>query len=395
MARRALGLLVVLALFAVAGTAAGDPGAEKAQLDARIDTLRGEAAEQASRKGILTEELSAASGRVREVEAGVRGQEARLAVLEGELVAARSRLAAAERTLAQQTARLRRLQAERARALQRLEQHVRAIYVADDPDLIALVLGTASFSDLVDNIDLLGRIGSQDERILEQVERSRDAVADARSRSLAARREAAALENGVAARAAEQRAVVARLAASRDALVSAQAGREAALAAIEEDEEHLREEIAGLEAQSERLAAAIRAAQAPSATPITTPVTGSGALAWPVSGPVTSGFGPRWGRMHEGIDIAVGTGTPVGAAAPGTVIYAGWLGGYGNLVVVDHGGGLSTAYAHNSVLLVGVGQSVSTGTVIARSGNTGNSSGPHVHFEVRVGGRAVDPLGYL
>ncbi|MBM3678990.1 MAG: M23 family metallopeptidase, partial [Actinobacteria bacterium] len=122
---------------------------------------------------------------------------------------------------------------------------------------------------------------------------------------------------------------------------------------------------------------------------------GSGRLGWPVGGPVTSGFGWRWGRMHEGIDIAVPTGTPVSASASGLVIYSGWLGGYGNLVVVDHGGGLATAYAHNSALVVGVGQSVGAGQTIAASGNTGNSSGPHVHFEVRVGGSAVDPLGYL
>ena len=103
----------------------------------------------------------------------------------------------------------------------------------------------------------------------------------------------------------------------------------------------------------------------------------------------------RWGRMHEGIDITCPTGTPVRAAAAGTVIYAGWLGGYGNLVVVDHGGGLSTAYAHNSSFASSVGQSVAAGQVIAYSGSTGDSSGPHVHFEVRVGGGAVDPLGYL
>ena len=103
----------------------------------------------------------------------------------------------------------------------------------------------------------------------------------------------------------------------------------------------------------------------------------------------------RSGRMHEGIDIMCPTGTPVRAAAAGTVIYAGWLGGYGNLVVVDHGGGLSTAYAHNSSFASSVGQSVAAGQVIAYSGNTGNSSGPHVHFEVRVNGSAVDPLGYL
>jgi murein DD-endopeptidase MepM/ murein hydrolase activator NlpD len=85
----------------------------------------------------------------------------------------------------------------------------------------------------------------------------------------------------------------------------------------------------------------------------------------------------------------------VRAAAAGTVIHAGWLGGYGNLVVVDHGNGLSTAYAHNSSLASSVGQSVAAGQVVSYSGNTGNSSGPHVHFEVRLNGSATDPLGYL
>ena len=395
MARRLLASLVALVLLLVAGTAAGDPGAEKAQIDARIEALEQQAAAQERRAGILTEQLSAAVGRVREVEAGVSGQEARLGVLESELARARSRLATVERTLEVQTAKLARLRAEQERALRRLEQHVRAIYVADDPDLISLVLGTASFSDLVDNIDLLGRIGSQDERILDQVERTRDGVAATRRRALEARAEAVLLARSVAERTAEQRGVVARLAASRDALLAAQAGRRAALASIDEDEEQLRAEIEGLEATSAELAAQIRAAQAPSASSPPPPAAGTGALAWPVSGPVTSGFGPRWGRMHEGIDIAVPTGTPVRAAGAGRVIYAGWLGGYGNLVVVDHGGGLSTAYAHNSSFAASVGQSVATGTVIALSGNTGNSSGPHVHFEVRVGGNAVDPLGYL
>ena len=99
--------------------------------------------------------------------------------------------------------------------------------------------------------------------------------------------------------------------------------------------------------------------------------------------------------MHEGIDIAVPSGTPVHAAAAGTVVYAGWLGGYGNIVVVDHGNGLSTAYGHNSSLSVAQGASVGAGSVIALSGNTGHSTGPHVHFEVRVNGAAVDPTRYL
>ena len=99
--------------------------------------------------------------------------------------------------------------------------------------------------------------------------------------------------------------------------------------------------------------------------------------------------------MHDGIDIGVPEGTPVHAAAAGTVIYAGWMSGYGNIVVIDHGNGLSTAYAHNSQLIVGQGATVGKGFVIALSGNTGHSTGPHVHFEVRVNGSPVDPLGYL
>jgi murein DD-endopeptidase MepM/ murein hydrolase activator NlpD len=110
---------------------------------------------------------------------------------------------------------------------------------------------------------------------------------------------------------------------------------------------------------------------------------------------VTSGFGMRWGRMHEGIDIAVGYGTPVHAAAAGRVVYAGWMSGYGNIVVLDHGGGLSTAYGHNTSVSVSVGQEVAAGQVIASSGSTGHSTGPHVHFEVRVGGQPADPLAYL
>jgi murein DD-endopeptidase MepM/ murein hydrolase activator NlpD len=97
--------------------------------------------------------------------------------------------------------------------------------------------------------------------------------------------------------------------------------------------------------------------------------------------------------MHEGIDIGAGYGAPVRAVANGTVIHAGWMGGYGNLVVVDHGGGLSTAYAHLSSIVAGGG--VSQGQVVGYIGCTGHCFGPHLHFEVRVNGSAVDPLGYL
>lgn len=119
------------------------------------------------------------------------------------------------------------------------------------------------------------------------------------------------------------------------------------------------------------------------------------AFDWPVTGRISSPFGPRWGRMHNGLDIAVNTGTPVRAAADGRVTFAGWNGGYGILVIVDHGNNVETRYAHNSRLNVKVGQTVTRGQIIAYSGNTGNSTGPHVHFEIRHRGNPVNPQNYL
>jgi murein DD-endopeptidase MepM/ murein hydrolase activator NlpD len=390
--------LVAVCLLVPAVPAAGDPGDEKARVDSRLGQLRGVAEEADRRAGVLTDELSAVAGRVRELQAGVAAQQARLGVLEGQLSSARARLERLDGTIATQTERLERLRGEYRVALDRLERRVRELYMMDSPDILSFVLGTASFTDILDNLELLGRIGRQDERIAARVKASRDGVADARRKTRLARKEAARVEAAVASAAAEQSGVVSRLVASRDALVTAQREKSATLASIEEDRESVLDEIHGLEAESAALAEQIRQAQEQAASSSTSPIvppSGSGILGWPVSGPVVSGFGMRSGRMHEGIDIICATGTPVRASAAGTVIHAGWLGGYGNLVVVDHGGGLSTAYAHNSSFATSVGQPVAAGQVIAYAGSTGNSSGPHVHFEVRVNGNAVDPLGYL
>ncbi len=119
------------------------------------------------------------------------------------------------------------------------------------------------------------------------------------------------------------------------------------------------------------------------------------AFSWPVSGRISSRYGTRWGSMHHGVDVAVVTGTPVRAAAAGRVSFAGWNGGYGNLVVIDHGDRVETRYAHNSRLVVEAGQRVRRGDLVAYSGNTGRSTGPHVHFEIRRNGQSVNPLNYL
>lgn len=110
---------------------------------------------------------------------------------------------------------------------------------------------------------------------------------------------------------------------------------------------------------------------------------------------VTSEYGPRWGRMHRGIDLGAPTGAPIRASKAGRVIFAGWQGGYGRLVLIDHHDGVVTAYAHLSRFSVGVGANVSQGQVIGAVGTSGNTTGPHLHFETRVNGRAVNPRQYL
>lgn len=126
-----------------------------------------------------------------------------------------------------------------------------------------------------------------------------------------------------------------------------------------------------------------------------------GGMIWPISGPITSEFGwrthPIFGsqRFHSGLDIGGDYGMAIHAAASGVVIEAGWIGGYGNTVMIEHGGGVVTLYGHNESLTVSVGQQVNQGDVIAYCGSTGNSTGPHCHFEVRLGGEPVSPWNYL
>lgn len=122
---------------------------------------------------------------------------------------------------------------------------------------------------------------------------------------------------------------------------------------------------------------------------------GTGVLAWPADGPVTSGYGMRWGKLHAGIDIGAPMGAPIYAADSGSVTFAGWAGGYGNFVTIDHGNGLVTAYGHQSRIAVSSGTSVQRGDVIGYIGSTGDSTGPHLHFEVREDGTAKDPKGWL
>ena len=401
MARRAVLLTALATTLLLAGVAGGDPGVEKARLDARVGDLKAQAERAARSEGVLTSELSGITARVRAAESAVASEQAQLTALEASLAAERRQLAALEQKVTVQTTRLALLERQYNAALAVLERHLRAIYESDSPDLIAFALGTTSFSDLLDNLDLLNRIGRQDERIASTLNRTRSELERTRAATDQARRSAARSEALIASRTTAQRATTERIVAERNALAAAQGEKAGALSAVRDDRASFVAEAESLAAESAALAAQIAAAQrAAAAAPATSPSapapsSSGGQLGWPAAGPVTSGFGSRWGRTHEGIDIGVGPGTPVHAAAAGTVIYAGWMSGYGNIVVIDHGNGLSTAYGHNSSLVVAQGASVGKGFVIALSGSTGHSTGPHVHFEVRVNGAPVDPLGYL
>jgi murein DD-endopeptidase MepM/ murein hydrolase activator NlpD len=394
---RRLPLLVLLAVVLLTaapavGDPGDDPGTDKAQVDAQLGAAQDRLDDVRAQRDVLTSELSSLTGRLRDAQDAVVVEQAKLDTLETALASQQAQRRLLDAELDRLVGRLEVRRHEEAVAVARLEHRLRQIYMSDDPDLLAVVLGAKSFDELLDNIDLLSRIGRDDERIADAATSARVRTAKATTRMRVARGKALAAERRIAARTAEQRTVRDRLAASRDAVAAAESAKQDALGSIRATEAQVAHEVETLQAESAVLAAKIRAASSGSGS--SGSVSSSG-LIWPVSGPVTSGFGMRWGRMHEGIDIAVPSGTPVGAAAAGTVIYAGWLGGYGNLVVVDHGGGLSTAYGHNSSLAVSVGQQVGQGQVIAYSGSTGHSTGPHVHFEVRVNGTAVDPLGYL
>jgi murein DD-endopeptidase MepM/ murein hydrolase activator NlpD len=200
----------------------------------------------------------------------------------------------------------------------------------------------------------------------------------------------------IAIRANQVRALRDQLLASENQLAAARTTKRESLRNVKESKQEFLSEAAGLARASATLAAQIAAAQSSHSYSPPSDVTPSAAgFIWPVNGPVTSGFGERWGRMHEGIDIGVGYGTPIHAAASGRVVYAGWMDGYGNLVAIDHGRGISTAYGHQSSIAVSNVQTVSQGQVIGYVGCTGHCFGPHLHFEVRINGSPVDPLGYL
>ena len=404
MARRVT-LLLALALILAAPALAGDGlGGQKASVDSQLGSLQGKIAASKRQASALSSQIGALTGQIHSLEGRVGDVSSRLSALQSDLALRQRRLDKLNQLFRLQTQRLHYLKHEYTLSVQRLDIRLVEIYKQDDPSTIDLLVTAKSFQDILDQLEYLGAIANQDKRVAAAVGTAKRQVKTARAKTLVVRTGVANEARAINAR-VQQAAILRReLLASQSKLAGARSSKSHALIATKAQIDAEVGESKALAAASADLAARIQAAQAASrassgagttdasGSPVTAPTTG---FIWPVSGPITSPFGMRWGTLHPGIDIGVPTGTPIHAAAAGTVIYCGWMSGYGNLVMIDHGGDLATLYGHQSRIAVSCGESVTQGQVIGYSGCTGFCTGPHVHFEVRVNGSPVDPLGYL
>jgi murein DD-endopeptidase MepM/ murein hydrolase activator NlpD len=374
MRRQWCAALAIAALGVVAILLAGVVSAPAQDLQGQLDEKQAELDEAQGQKGVLTTEIDAYNADIEQLSGEV-------AVLRNREAAVEAELAEIQQELDLEVRHLELLRERLQRSLHVLEDRLVAIYKSNAPDFLTVILEADGFEDLLDRYEYLQRIEERDSEIIARVRELRDQTEDTVERIRAARDEIAAKE-------AELERTRVELEQQEAALEAARDKRQDALSQIEGHIERLEGDIGDLEGQiQEQLSATSGALPAG-------PTSSSGFI-WPVNGPVTSPFGMRWGRMHEGIDIAVPSGTPIHAAAGGTVAIAAPTGGYGNYTCINHSAGLSTCYAHQSSYAVGVGDSVSQGEVIGSVGCTGSCFGDHLHFEVRVNGSAVDPMGYL
>ena len=286
-----------------------------------------------------------------------------------------------------------------------LNRRVRAIYMHGQLNYLEVILGANSFSDFANRVELLKRIIRSDYNLILEIQKQKAAIEAKKAQLEEDKRQLDAL----AAEAEKTQKEIAAKKAEQQKVLDAAKSNKAAAAQMEQDLNAQLATVRNLIQQRQAAAEAARQAAQQAAESDDgggggsddNYVQGTGAMSWPCSGPITSPFGyrthPIFGTtiFHAGIDIGVDYGTPIHAADSGVVVYSGWISGYGNAVIIDHGGGVSTLYGHNQSLAVSEGQSVSKGSVIAYAGSTGNSTGPHCHFEVDVNGSPVNPMGYL
>lgn len=316
----------------------------------------------------------------------------RLILTQEELAEAKRKLAAIESRqqalsikIRQNEAALAAKQKEYDKSRSVYKKRLRDIYESGQVNYLDVLLGAADFRDFSSRMYLLQRVIRRDFALIDRLEEQREALLQQKAELDDIRKQLAAAH----AESQKEKEIVAQKTVERQKLYEQALAEKAQLDAEYEELQRNSQEITAMIQRMEQ-----EGRMMPQAG-------GTGQLAWPVNGEITSPFGwrvhPIWGTQifHAGLDIGADYGDPVHAADSGTVVFAGWMGGYGNAVMIDHGGGMVTLYGHNSSITVGEGEQVSKGQTIALAGSTGNSTGPHCHFEVRIHGEVVSPLQYL
>lgn len=386
--------LLTLLSVALPATAGQSP----AELEERAERLREKAARQDARGDTLAVKVASLDARRAEVEARVRALQGQLERLDRRIDTKKRQLTAAQKRMAVLTSELQDILSRLGKRTDVFVDRAVAAYMAGPTAYVEGVLGSDSFNDVLDRYEyyqaaldadstLLDEIGTLRDGIEErriEVEERQDEISSAKLALQADREAKSVMHEETSAVLAERE----RLVAEKRSLLAGVRGKEARYRQVANQLER--------EAAEKRAIIAAAGSTASGALP-----TGGGQLLWPAAGPMTSGYGyrthPIFGdtRLHTGIDIAAGYGAPVVAGDAGAVIYVGVMSGYGNVIVLDHGDGLSTTYNHLSSFFVSSGQSVARGSQIGAVGCTGYCTGPHLHFEVRVNGDPVDPMPYL
>ncbi len=374
------------------------PAAPAADLQSELEDKQSKLEKVEERSGVLTTTISQYGAKIDRLTTEVAGIRDREAAVRQRLVAKQAELDQAVAVLDVARERLERVRAHLKRALVALRERLVAMYEAGSPDLVSVLLGSHGLEDLAARTEYLDRLHGMDEAVVGRVRDLRDQVQGLVKRLRTTKNRIEAARDSIAAEKQALTEARAALQSRQQELLGARADRVAALREIRSHEEELDGSVAAIQGEIAAQLAETGSTPLP-AGPIKG---GSGSLIWPVDGPVVSGFGPRTingsYEYHPGIDIAVPEGTPIRAAATGTVSLQqseAESGGYGNYTCIDHGGGLSTCYAHQSSFAVSLGQAVSQGDIIGYTGCTGYCFGPHLHFEVRINGSVTDPMGYL
>ncbi|WP_354701806.1 tail length tape measure protein [Paraconexibacter sp. AEG42_29] len=365
-----------------------------AQLESKIDATRGKIQMRKGKEKVLSTDISRYNRRIETLQERIDRIGARQSVVQEDLDVKQAELTRLQTDLRSERSRLTRLKLRLTEARGILSARLRELYEADRPDLMTVVLNSRGFADLLERGQFLSRIQAQDNRIVKLVRQAKaDATgAAAKLKRLEARQ--AVVTRRVAARRNELSDLKRGVIGNRAVFAQAKTAKSSALSQVRTERKDLEGHLEGLEKEQAAIQAKL-ARQSGVPAPAGGYTGSGGQLSMPVKAVFTSPFGQRWGRLHAGIDLAAATGTPIHAADGGRVVIAAPTGGYGNYTCVQHTAAMSTCYAHQSRFATSVGATVKRGQLIGYLGNTGNSTGPHLHFEVRINGVPQDPTRYL